>query len=85
MRKIRTLAIAATLFAGALAAPAAPAGAGHTAEQGAGPFFDLDALPEPDITGKQIWDGLVEFVDSFPIESPAVPRRSSPASTWSRT
>jgi hypothetical protein len=39
-----------------------PAGAGHQA----GPYFDLAALPGPNITGAQIFQNLQSFVNAYP-------------------
>jgi hypothetical protein len=58
-RKLRTLGIAAMMAA---ALPAAPSGAGHNPDD----YFDLDVLPEPGVTGAQIFQGLQQFVDDYP-------------------
>lgn len=61
--RLRTLAAATALAAAALlAAPGGKAGAGHSG----GPYFDLAALPAPDVTGPQIFQGLQEFLDAYP-------------------
>lgn len=44
------------------ALPGAPAGAGHQA----GPYFDLAALPGPNVTGPQIFERLQNFVNTYP-------------------
>lgn len=63
MRRFRSVAAAAALLAAlAVTAPSGPAGAGHVSA----PYFDLEKLPPTDTTGKEIFDGLKEFVDEFP-------------------
>lgn len=60
---VRRAAMAALVAAGALAGiPGPTAQAGHQS----GPYFDLDALEAPDLTGKQIFDGLKQFVNDYP-------------------
>ncbi len=45
-----------------MVSPVPGASAGHEGE----PYFDLEALPGTDFTGKQIFDGLKQFVADFP-------------------
>jgi hypothetical protein len=57
------------VLAGLLVSPAPGASAGHAVE----PYFDLDALPVPDFNGKQIYDGLKQFVNDFPYRVTGTP------------
>ncbi len=57
------LGLAVTLFLGA----ASTAGAMPQEEaSGSGVEFDLGVLPEPGVTGAEIWQGLQEFVTAYP-------------------
>ncbi len=64
----RVLAVAAaTVVAAALASGGPPASAGPPS------YIDLDKVPKPKITGKQIINGLEEFVDRFPLRQNGTP------------
>ena len=67
-RTIGTMTAAAALAAVAVGTTQ-PAGAGHLT----GPYFDLGSLPAPDYTGKQIYDGLKQFVADFPLRITGTP------------
>ncbi|MGH2691422.1 MAG: M28 family peptidase, partial [Actinomycetota bacterium] len=60
--RIRRSAAALAVLAGLSALPSSGAFAGHAGE----PYFDLGLLPATDQTGKQIFDGLKQFVNDFP-------------------
>lgn len=63
MRRLKALIVTTAIAGGMLAAiPGAPVGAGHQQ----GPYFDLGALPATDFDGKEIFDGLKDFVASYP-------------------
>ena len=70
-RSVRTLA-ALLVLGGLLASPGAPATAGHEGRE----YFDvadLAALPSTDFTGKQIFDGLKQFVADYPLRTTGMP------------
>ncbi|MGH2711280.1 MAG: M28 family peptidase [Actinomycetota bacterium] len=67
-RTRRSIAAAAVL-AGLIVSPAPGASAGHAGE----PYFDLAGLPATDFTGKQIYDGLKQFVTDFPYRLTGTP------------
>jgi hypothetical protein len=60
------------LAAGLLVSPGPGAVAGH-----AEVYFDLAALPAPDITGEQIFQGLQEFVEEHPYRVTGTPHEIS--------
>jgi len=63
VKRLKAMIVTTAIAGGALAAiPGTPAGAGHVQ----GPYFDLGALPETDFDGKQIFDGLKQFVAAYP-------------------
>ena len=51
--------VALAILGGMLAAPTPSVQASHVPGE---PFFDLGALPAPDYTGAQIFEGLKQFV-----------------------
>lgn len=53
---------ALAVLAALLVSPSSGVSAGHAGE----PYFDLGALPSTDFNGKQIFDGLKQFVGDFP-------------------
>ncbi|HEV3474308.1 MAG TPA: M28 family peptidase [Actinomycetota bacterium] len=61
--RLRRAVPAAALCVLLLSVAGAPAGAGH---QPASPYFDLGALPAPNITGAQIFQNLQSFVNAYP-------------------
>lgn len=60
---------ALAVIAALLVPPAAPVSAGHDATE----YFDLAALPVPDYNGKQIFDGLKQFVGDHPYRVTGTP------------
>ena len=59
----RLTALAGLLALSTLAVSPSP---GASADHSGGPYFDLGALPAPDHNGKQIFDGLKQFVADYP-------------------
>jgi len=68
--RLRIAFIAAALAASTLTGSGQPAVATH--QVGAG-FFDLAKVKAPDATGKQIYDGLKEFVADYPYRYTSTP------------
>ena len=70
MSRTRRIGLAAALcaLAGLVVSPAPGVSAGH-----AEPYFDLGALPEPEITGEEIFDGLKQFVEDHPYRVTGTP------------
>jgi hypothetical protein len=67
IRKLALIALAGALLLPAAAAP-------ETAAGKSGPrFYDLDKVPKPKITGKQIVAGLEDFVERFPMRQNGMP------------
>lgn len=60
---------ALAILTGLLVAPGPGASAGHAG----GPYFDLGGLPATDFTGKQIFDGLKQFVNDYPLRITGTP------------
>ncbi|MFN2545631.1 MAG: M28 family peptidase [Actinomycetota bacterium] len=58
--------VAAIAFAVAAVVSGPVAGTTIPAEAGAGQYFDLSALPGPDFTGAQIWQGHQDFINAHP-------------------
>lgn len=65
---VRSLAALAVLV-GLLTPPGGQASAGHAG----GEYFDLGALPGTDFNGKQIFDGLKQFVADYPVRITGTP------------
>jgi hypothetical protein len=63
----RSLVLAALVMGAAIAAPGGSASAGRFR------FYDLDKVPKPKVTGKQIVAGLEDFVDRFPMRQNGMP------------
>ena len=61
--------VALLILGGLIATPVPGASAGH----GGQPYFDLAALPGTDYSGKQILDGLKQFVGDYPIRALGTP------------
>lgn len=68
MRSVRAVA-AITLTAGLIGPPAGPVSAGHDATE----YFDLGKLPGTDFNGKQIFQGLKDFVADYPYRLTGTP------------
>ena len=66
------LAAALCVLAGLVVSPGSGVSAGH-----AEPYFDLDALPEPDLTGEEIFEGLQSFVEEHPYRVTGTPHEIS--------
>jgi PKD repeat protein len=68
--RTRRIGLAAALcaLAGLVVSPGPGASAGH-----AEPYFDLGALPEPEVTGEEIFDGLQQFVQDHPYRVTGTP------------
>jgi hypothetical protein len=64
--KLATLAVAGSLLG---LAPGGSVQAGHVS----GPYFDLGAFEGPDFTGKQVFDGLKQFVADYPYRLSGTP------------
>lgn len=64
----RTL-LAVAILGGLLASPSGPVSAGHEG----GEYFELEALPGPDFTGTQIFEGLKQFVADYPVRITGTP------------
>ncbi len=74
--------IAATVVAVALAAPALVSTAPAVSAKGGPPrYIDLDKVPKPKITGKEIIAGLEEYVEKFPLRQNGLPN-NVPASEF---
>ncbi len=72
----------AVTVAGAVLVPAFIAGGAGTAvgKASAGPkLFDLDKAPKPNVTGKEIINGLEEYVDKFPMRHNGLPNNVAAA------
>jgi len=75
MRKLRRLALAGVA---GMVAMSLLSGASTVAVAGAR-YIDLDKVPKPKITGKQIVDGLDEFVNKFPLRQNRLPNNIAAA------
>ncbi|MDQ3939923.1 MAG: M28 family peptidase [Actinomycetota bacterium] len=71
-KKFLVVALAATLAIPALLGSPSVAVGGQR-------YIDLDKVPKPKITGKQIITGLEEFVDKFPLRQNALPNNVAAA------
>lgn len=67
-RRVARAAGALGLLAALFVSPPSGVSAGH-----AEPYFDLEALPSPDITGEQIFDGLQQFIGDYPYRVTGTP------------
>jgi Zn-dependent M28 family amino/carboxypeptidase len=76
---MRTKKFLVGVIVAALAVPAFTGSAPVSAAGGPPKYIDLDKVPKPKITGKEIIAGLEEFVDKFPLRQNGLPNNGAAA------
>ena len=79
-RRLIAMTIAAALFVPAFLAGTAQVAVGQ-ASGGSNPhnFYDLDKAPKPNISGKEIINGLEDFVSKYPLRHNGLPNNAASA------
>jgi Zn-dependent M28 family amino/carboxypeptidase len=76
---MRTKKFLVAAIVAAMAIPAFTGSAPVSAAAGPPKYIDLDKVPKPKITGKEIIAGLEEFVDKFPLRQNMLPNNAAAA------